>query len=471
MVAASCQTIRELEARYDVYRKNRAELDAAIEAGAELEAHTLDATERVNQMFERYKAKLAEAGEPVVSEYEIEDAASRALGRYQTYRDAKRRVVENREQAERHRASLENINAEIESVRREDVETGLAVRQLMRESGYADESKHDSALAALRSYRIRSAQTREKRRVLQQSLEEAAMRVAEEEEELKASAKFISDYLAGAGIESVQQWHERARQAEEYREMRRRLDALNEQLATVLHGQELRDLRAAVMVDGPTTDAARASAAELRQRRDEAAADLDARVKEEHALHLDITGRSGFARSLTEIEEERAVVEAQIRDLSLELDAASYAMALIEEIARDKHSRIAPRLTSRASDYLARITGDAYHDLLVSREMRVSVRIPQTQRMNEEPEKVLSKGTVDQVFFALRLAMVQCIGETGETIPMLLDDPFPNYDDNRLLRAMRLLAQIGQTNQVLLFTCRDDVVRAAESVQAPILRL
>jgi uncharacterized protein YhaN len=91
--------------------------------------------------------------------------------------------------------------------------------------------------------------------------------------------------------------------------------------------------------------------------------------------------------------------------------------------------------------------------------------------MNEEPEKVLSKGTVDQIFFALRLAMIQCIGETGETIPMLLDDPFPNYDDDRLLRSMKLLAAIGQTNQVLLFTCRDDVVRAAETVQAPILRL
>ena len=471
MVAAKCQTIRELEAKYDVYRKGRMEFDATLEGGAEIEARAREAAQRLAQMFDHYRAKFHEAGQPVNSEYDIENAAAKALGRYQTYRDAKRRIVENREQAERHRAALDQVLADIEGCRREDVETALAVRQLMRDAGYAGESRHDSALAALRSYRIRSAQGREKRRVLNQSLDEIGQRVGAEEEELKKSAKAIADYLAGAGLDGVPQWHERARQAEEYREMRRRLDTLNEQLNTLLHGQDLRDLRAAVLADGPGGDAAGSSAGELKRRRDSLSDEIESRVKEEHALHIEITHRAGSSRSLSEIEEERAVVEAQIRDLTIEIEAASCAMALIEEIARDKHSRIAPRLTSRASEYLAQITGDIYRDLLVSREMRVSVRIPQTQRMNEEPEKILSKGTVDQVFFALRLAMVQCIGETGETIPMLLDDPFPNYDDDRLLRAMKLLAIIGQTNQVLLFTCRDDIVRAAETVQAPILRL
>ena len=109
--------------------------------------------------------------------------------------------------------------------------------------------------------------------------------------------------------------------------------------------------------------------------------------------------------------------------------------------------------------------------MLVSRDLRVSVRIPQTQRMNETPEKVLSKGTVDQIYLALRLAMVQCLSETGESIPLLLDDPFANYDDSRLEHTLRLLSRLAVKNQVVLFTCREDVVRAAQSVQAPVLRL
>ena len=52
-----------------------------------------------------------------------------------------------------------------------------------------------------------------------------------------------------------------------------------------------------------------------------------------------------------------------------------------------------------------------------------------------------------------------------------LEDPRAHYDDTRTACAMRLLARIAQTNQVLLFTCRDDVVRAAQAVNAPILQL
>jgi uncharacterized protein YhaN len=91
--------------------------------------------------------------------------------------------------------------------------------------------------------------------------------------------------------------------------------------------------------------------------------------------------------------------------------------------------------------------------------------------MTEDPEKLLSKGTVDQLYLALRLAMVQSMSENGESIPLLLDDPFANYDDHRLERTLELLARLSAQNQVILFTCREDVVRAAQTVGAPIRRL
>ena len=103
--------------------------------------------------------------------------------------------------------------------------------------------------------------------------------------------------------------------------------------------------------------------------------------------------------------------------------------------------------------------------------MSISVRIPQTARLNEEPERHLSKGTVDQIYLALRLAMIQSMSENAESIPMLLDDPFANYDDERLENAIRLLARIAETNQILLFTCREDVARTARAVGAPIVEL
>ena len=153
------------------------------------------------------------------------------------------------------------------------------------------------------------------------------------------------------------------------------------------------------------------------------------------------------------------------------MEATTYAMALIEDIARDKHARIAPKLAESASIHLSKITDGAYDELLINRDMNISVRIPETNILNENPERTLSKGTVDQVYLALRLSLLQSISDAGEAAPMLLDDPFANYDDKRLALTMGLLEEIAHTYQVILFTCREDVGVAAEAIKAPILRL
>src|SRR5690606_35207602 len=84
--------------------------------------------------------------------------------------------------------------------------------------------------------------------------------------------------------------------------------------------------------------------------------DLDAARKQEHLLHLAITERSAGSRTLNEVDEERAAVGKQVRELEMELQAASYAMAILEEVTRERHSKIAPQLAAQASMYLKKIT-------------------------------------------------------------------------------------------------------------------
>jgi uncharacterized protein YhaN len=54
---------------------------------------------------------------------------------------------------------------------------------------------------------------------------------------------------------------------------------------------------------------------------------------------------------------------------------------------------------------------------------------------------------------------------------MILDDPFANYDDERLERTMALLVRIAQHHQILLFTCREDVASVARSLEVPVMAL
>jgi uncharacterized protein YhaN len=478
MMAADCQTVRELEAKFDFYRKARIELEAAMEASQDVEQKAADAEQRVDQLLETYKKLFSAVGEPITGEDDVEAAASRAAAKYQAYRDAKRRVAENRDLVKRHDGDISALLSELDECREENVRIGLEARQLMRDFGFADENKHDTALGALRSYRIRSAQLREKRRTLAQALGDLDLNIEAEEKTVRQHQESIEAFLKEARVDSIEAWHERARQAETYRDIRQKLETCNDKLAVVLRGQDLRELRAAVAADEESAEAAQSledapahSPEQHKKLREDYAARIEALNKEEHALHVALAEKQAGARTLCEIHEEHAALTRQVRELDAELNAAVYAKAMIENIARDKHSRIAPKLALRAGDYIERITSGKYNELTVSRELKISIRLPQTQKMQEEPERVLSKGTTDQIYLALRLAMTQCIAEKGEPLPMLLDDPFPNYDDERLRKAMSLLAEIAETTQILLFTCRDDVIEAAQSAGAPIITI
>ena len=78
---------------------------------------------------------------------------------------------------------------------------------------------------------------------------------------------------------------------------------------------------------------------------------------------------------------------------------------------------------------------------------------------------------MDQIYLALRLAFVTTLCQEGERLPMLLDDPFANYDDTRLEQALGLLVKLDALPQILLFTCREDVAETAQKLGVPVLAL
>ena len=474
MVEARCKTVRELEAKYDAYVKACIELASLKEAMAAQEAKAEEAKQRVAQLLECFRKTFRDLGQEVTEESHVEEAASVAIERYQDYRDAKRRLGESRDQIREDDAETERRKAELDTLLEDERGAALELRRLMRASGFRDEGKHDTPVGALRAYRSWADHLRGKQNSiakLQSEIEALEARFEEEEQDLQKHTDTLEGYLKAAGVESLDQWRQRAEQAKEYGGLWQKRTSLEEQLASLLRGQSLEELREAVEADGPVPEAPQRSADEVKREIADLDERIDALTKEEHALHIKLTERSAGTRSINEIEEERAAVEARVRELELELNAASHAMALIEQIARDKHSRIAPRLAALASGFLAEITDSAYGELLISRDLSISVRIPQTRQMAGNPERVLSTGTVDQVYLALRLAMVQALSDNGESIPMLLDDPFGSYDDKRLERALELLARLAEKNQILLFTCREDVLRVARAANAPILEL
>jgi uncharacterized protein YhaN len=70
-----------------------------------------------------------------------------------------------------------------------------------------------------------------------------------------------------------------------------------------------------------------------------------------------------------------------------------------------------------------------------------------------------SDGTIDQLYLALRLAVVR---ELSPAAPMILDDALVRFDDTRLKAALNILSDEAENRQILLFTCQERETRLLE---------
>lgn len=475
MAREGCETVRELEARYDTFRRQSAELAAREEVLADIERQAAEAEERVDMLLDNFRGTFEQVGETVLHEDDVRQAAGNALTRYQDYREAKGRLLDARALFDRLQNDARNAARELEEARAREAEAADRLRAVMRENGFADTAACGSVADALRAYREQAAAAVERRggiEALREKRAALAARLQAEEREVQASERALNAVLAAAGVESPAAWHEAAERAAKFRELHNHRLALEAQLATLLGDGDFNALRDAVREAGePEPAPPEESREQLLAQRAAIETEAAAITREERELQLQINERMAGQRSLNEVEEDIALAARRVARLGQERESAAYAMAVIEEIARDRHARVAPRLAEIASGYLAEITDGAYTEIRLERDFGIHVCVPGSGRVLERPERSLSKGAMDQVYLALRLALVQSLSHSREPIPMLLDDPFANYDDERLRRTMRLLARIARGHQVILFTCRDDVTRAAETVSAAITRL
>lgn len=122
-----------------------------------------------------------------------------------------------------------------------------------------------------------------------------------------------------------------------------------------------------------------------------------------------------------------------------------------------------PEVVREAQRIFATITDGAYSRLtlpLGSSEIEVfdsSARAKHTG--------LLSTGTADQLYLALRLALIAQLGETGAALPVLMDDVFANFDPKRKAGAARAVAELSKVRQVVVFTCHPETAAVLKAVE------
>ena len=146
--------------------------------------------------------------------------------------------------------------------------------------------------------------------------------------------------------------------------------------------------------------------------------------------------------SIEELEEDNEGYRQKER----KRQALELATERLLSLSKDVHRELGTELNQKASAILSEITNGKYTMLLIDEKLKMHLYT------GEKKIDILqvSRGTIEQIYFALRMAATEILYE--EEYPIVLDDTFVFYDDVRLENTLHWLAK--NKRQVLLFTCQ-----------------
>ena len=135
----------------------------------------------------------------------------------------------------------------------------------------------------------------------------------------------------------------------------------------------------------------------------------------------------------------------RIHDEIVAIDLAQETMADLSSTIRDSFGLY---LNKEASQYITGITGGIYDSMSIDENLNVFLNT----KTKLVPLENVSSGTMDQVYLALRLAAAKLLQGSGSGFPLIFDDSFTQYDDERLKTALEWLAS-AYGGQIIIFTC------------------
>jgi hypothetical protein len=193
-------------------------------------------------------------------------------------------------------------------------------------------------------------------------------------------------------------------------------------------------------------------------------------AREEYARAIERT-RNAFLnfRLSSEIEEDLAAAQREFEELERNRVALSMALETIESLARQQQEVLAPQLNSGVEERFLRLCGQRYEEVKIDPDFQVWVRESDTGELRLAEH--LSRGTQDQLYFALRFGILDLVSDASEPCPSLLDEPFAAYDRTRLEEAFEVLLDEAGRRQLVLFTCREDLLELARKKGIHLIQL
>lgn len=265
-----------------------------------------------------------------------------------------------------------------------------------------------------------------------------------------------SALLAEIGCETEEQLNDLLNRKAQHAKLTAQLGEFNDRIRAVIGGAVPYDA-IAKHLDGPGADDLEKRWDAVQQR----TAQAEKRVEQLHGRQGEIGQEMKSLAADTRLPDaklELACLENQIRACTEHWQTLASTTHMLDKVCEVYETERQPETLREASAFLNQLTEGKYVRVwtpLGKNQLRIDNAAGQAL-----PLEVLSRGTRETVFIALRLSLAAAYARRGVMLPLVLDDVFVNFDRARTLAAARVLRDFAALgHQVIMFTCHEHIMR------------
>ena len=172
---------------------------------------------------------------------------------------------------------------------------------------------------------------------------------------------------------------------------------------------------------------------------------------------------------LTRIQAEKKATQAELDEVNLRWAQLFLVRFIIQRTREQYEGSHGSEVLRRASEHLERITGGRYTQILRVVEDPGYQLVEASGSYRSPIPPHVSRSAFAQIYLSIRLAYAE--KGTHSNLPIILDDAYEGYDDERMPPALDILCELGEMRQVMLFSHHGHICEAAEARGVPVIQL
>lgn len=176
--------------------------------------------------------------------------------------------------------------------------------------------------------------------------------------------------------------------------------------------------------------------------------ELNKNKLELHSLELDKNNIMPKLERLASMEEQLQELNEKETMLNKQNSAIELAKEVLEIAYTKMKENVTPKFTENLSKNIEKISDGKYKKVKINDEEGIIVEKQNGEYISAEK---LSVGTIEQLYLSLRFGAIKELSE--ESMPIILDEAFAYYDEERLKNILTYISKEYENNQIIIFTC------------------